>query len=454
MTNPNPRRGFDWEAAGRELGASLDGYCALVVIGMDPVQTGRVAVGIARAQAAKRRVAVGDLFAESPPIQELVHSDDPHGLVDSFLYGVSLSKIAHQVPDAGELYAMPSGTEPPEYEEILPNPRWPRLTAGFREVGALLVLAAPATAPKIETLVAATDGAILVGDVVPRKLPVVAVVSSVRDTKPDAEGTPATPTEIVGLPAPPPAWSRRRVAAIAGVVLTLVLVGVAAWLAYRPLAGPGNVHPRKGATPQRMNQIIAPDSVTRDTGARASGAASLAAVAAATAEPPVPRVVNPADSATTAAFCVLLVADNTQAGAILHLQQDGKALPAATFSPVLIQGTPWFKVISGAYPNRADADSLLLRLGRQGKLLGGSGSVVRLPFAFLIDSGVKAAAVPAMIAEHVERGQPIYGLLQSDGTAWLLAGAFASPEESVLYAQSLRASGITPVLVYRKGRVF
>ena len=40
--------------------------------------------------------------------------DDPHGLVDSFLYGVSLSRIAYEVPDAGQLFVMPSGTEPPD----------------------------------------------------------------------------------------------------------------------------------------------------------------------------------------------------------------------------------------------------------------------------------------------------------------------------------------------------
>ena len=99
MTSPNTPRRFDWEAAGRELGETLGDYYAIVVVGPDPVATGAVAVGMARAQAMHRRVAVGDLFGESPPIQELVHTDDPHGLVDSFLYGVSLSRIAYEVPE-------------------------------------------------------------------------------------------------------------------------------------------------------------------------------------------------------------------------------------------------------------------------------------------------------------------------------------------------------------------
>src|SRR5689334_19812434 len=169
MTAPPIQRSFDWEVAAREFGEGLDGYNAIAVVGSDPVATGRVAIGLARAQSSKRRVAVGDLFGESPPIQELVTTDDPHGLVDTFLYGVSISRIAYQVPDSGQLFVMPSGTEPPTYDEILPHPRWQRLAAGFREVGALLILAAPASAPHIEDLVGALDGVVLVGDGSPRQ---------------------------------------------------------------------------------------------------------------------------------------------------------------------------------------------------------------------------------------------------------------------------------------------
>ena len=60
-------------------------------------------------------------------------------------------------------------------------------------------------------------------------------------------------------------------------------------------------------------------------------------------------------------------------------------------------------------------------------LLGGE-SVVRLPFAFLIDS-VPASAVPGMVASYADRGQPVYALRQSNGIAWLLVGAFESVEQ-------------------------
>jgi hypothetical protein len=447
-----PARSFDWEIAGRELGESLGGYYAIVVIGADPVETGRVAVGIARAQAAKRRVAVGDLFAESPPIQALVQTDDPHGLVDSFLYGVSLSRIAYEVPNSGQLFVMPSGSEPPDYNEILPSPRWHRLTAGFREVGALLVLAAPAQAPHIEDLVGVADGAVLVGDAVPRRLPVAKIISAVR--QPAAGGQAASGKAGAVPKRDKPARQAasasrfvptRRLAAIAGIIVTLALAGVAAWLGYRPLAdGPT---PRTGGKPDTtkgLAKVILPDTAIRDSGGDSAAAAALQ----------MPVVTDPQDSAATAPFAVELMAANTQAGAILKLQQDGKNLPAATFAPVLIQGARWFKVVGGAYTDRAGADSLLLGLRRRHVLGDSSGSVVRLPYAFLIESDVKPTAVTGMVAMYADRGQPVYALRQTDGTAWLLAGAFESLEQASLYMESLRASGVAPVLVYRKGRVF
>ena len=439
MTAPATKRTFDWQAAGEELGGKLDGYHSIVVIGADPVATGKVAVGIGRVQAARRRTAVGDLFAESPPIQDLVQTDDPHGLVDTFVYGVSINRIAHPVPEAGELFVLPSGTEPPEYEEILPNSRWARLTAGFAEVGALLVLAAPASAPRIEDLVAAADGAIVVGDVAPRKLPVASVIYAVREPR------PAAPARAPSPAAKRP-WWKQRVPAIAGIGLTLVAAGVAAWLAYRPLAGGP---PRLGPKPDSVHRstgagVLHTDSTARDTLGDTTSANAPAEL----------RIRNSEDSAAAAPYAVELLAANTQAGAILKLQQDGSSLPAPTFSPALVQGAQWYKVIAGAYVSRSSADSLLAVLRRRKVVDAGSGTVVRLPLAFRIDSGVPSSAVAGLLEAYLDRGQPVYALRQADGTAWLLAGAFASVEQSALYAASLRASGITPVLVYRKGRTF
>lgn len=460
MTAPSVLKGFDWENAGRDLGEKLGAYHAIVVIGLDPVVTGRVAIGLARAQAVHRRVAVGDLFAESPPIQDLVTGDDPHGLVDSLLYGVSLTRIAREVPGAGQLFVMPSGSEPPDYDEILPNPRWHRLAAGFREVSALLVLAAPAGAPHIEKLVAATDGAILVGEVVPPQVPVARIIGTVREPRPRVMspiiGIPMVPSSSSPTPAAGAAaktrWPKRVVvAASAGVALTLALAALAAWLAYRPLAGadrPRRVEcdsTRQASTPCTGPQanILAVPASPRDSAADTSGVISA---------PALPAVVNPHDSLLASAFAVELMAANTQAGAIFKLQKDGKNLPAATFARVDVQGVPWFKVVSGAYVNRADADSLLANLRRRNLLQTGE-SVVKLPYAFLVDS-VPSAAVAGMVAGYADRGLPVYALRQENGKAWLLLGAYESLQQASLDIVPLKASSIPPVLVYRKGRPF
>ena len=434
------RRPFDWEAAGEELGDTLSSYHMVIVAGLDSMTTGQVAVGIARAQSLGRRVAVGDLFAESPPIRELIETDDPHGIVDSFLYGVSLSRIAYPVPGAGQLFAMQSGTEPPVYDEILANPRWHRLCGGFREADALLVLAVPANAPRLEDLVGASDGAVLVGEVAPPGIPYSRVISNVREpSRYTLTSTPVVPE--TPEPAAPSPW--RRLTSVPGIVLTVILAAVALWLATRPLAGSRRRMGGKPNSAQGITRVIAatPDSAASDS----APAAEAPAV--------VPRVMNAEDSAQASVYAVELLAANTQAGAILKLQRDGKKLPAATFAPVVIQGARWFKVVSGAFANRTDAESLLVDLRRQKVLDAGRGTVVQVPFAFLIDS-VTASAVPGMIATYVERGEPVYALRQQDGTAWLLAGAFETREQASGYAESLRASGITPVLVYRKGRTF
>ena len=161
---------------------------------------GSPALGIAHVQSVGRRVAVGDLLGDAPPLQALIKGDDPHGLVDSFQYGVSLTRIAQQVPDSGELFVMPTGTGPVDYEELFPNPRWRRLIAGFREVGALLVIAAPADAPRVHDLVDASDGVVIVGDVVPPDVSVaqsLAWVRAKRGTAPPSREAEPSPDVAV-----------------------------------------------------------------------------------------------------------------------------------------------------------------------------------------------------------------------------------------------------------------
>lgn len=448
--------GFDWELEGLALGETLDALHAIVVLGDDPDATARVALGIGRAQAHRRRVAVGDLLGEAAPIQSLVTGDDPHGIVDSFVYGVSLNRIAHPVPDAGELFVMPSGTEPPDYEELFPNPRWRRLASGFREVGALLVLAAPASAPRIEDLVAATDGAVLVGELVPPQLPVSRVLAGVRAPRGSTPPVPAPVAAPVAAPsAAEPAAKGRfpKPHPIVSALLVTALAALGIWLAYRPLAdGPT----RPTAPPKDTSRIERQLPVTPGGAAGVAGGIPDS-LQVDTTRPPgavAGPVVNPADSARAAGWAVGFMNFNTPASVLLALHNARNVLPAATYAPVQQQGALWYQLVAGAFADRRGADSLVgvARQRRDPELE--PVAVVRLPYAFLVHRAVTDADAPRLVGQLVERGYPAYTLRQADGTLNVYIGAFESPSQAAPIAALLQSSGLTPALAYRLGRVF
>jgi len=441
MTAPATERGFDWEAAGQGLGESLNLHHAIVVAGHNPDQAGQVALGIARAQSAHRRVTLGDLFADSPPIQRLVRDDDAHGLVEAISYGISLARVTRPVAGSTRLFVIPSGSEPPDYDELLSNPRWARVASDARASDSLLILVAPAAPRGIAELVALTDGVVVVGDAVPAGVEASSVVAMLRESKPAAAAKGA---EHRASRAAPVKRRQFKVNSMPGIALLSLLVILVGWLAYRPLAG-GPAH--LGPKPDTVNHRVIPAPIAVQPAAAADGIDTVAI------DTPY-LVANPYDSASATPYGVELVAANTQSGAILNLQQDGTNVPTETFSPAQVQGATWYKVVSGAYATRAQADSLLRAL-RQRKLLDrSSGTIVRLPFAFLIDSGLPPSAVPGVISMWGFRGQPAYALQQTNGSAWLLVGAFESVGQSALAVPSLRAAGIKPLLVYRKGRSF
>jgi Mrp family chromosome partitioning ATPase len=109
----------------------LGSYSAVVVTSSDLVAAAHVALGIARSEAAHRRVVVGDLVGDIPSLRSLVKDEDPHGITDSFLYGVSFNRIGYPVEGTENLYVMPSGTDPLIDEEIFRSARWTKLAEGF-----------------------------------------------------------------------------------------------------------------------------------------------------------------------------------------------------------------------------------------------------------------------------------------------------------------------------------
>ncbi|HEY8174540.1 MAG TPA: SPOR domain-containing protein [Gemmatimonadaceae bacterium] len=437
---------FDWEAAGRELGAKLDRLHAVAVLGSNDADTARVAIGIARQQAAKRRVAIGDLLGDAEAIQSLVPSDDHHGLADVFEYGVSLDKVARRVEGPEELYVLPTGAFITDHAEIVANRRWSRLAAGFRKEAGLLVVVANVGAPDIEALVIQLDGAVLVGNMAPARLPVARVLGAVRGPQ-----RASRPLRAIPEPKSRPQYVVRasrslwKLGATVGVTLAALIAALGIWLAYRPLA----------TTAWAPAWLRARGVKAESAGVLFRGADSLGAAAdTGLKEAPGLGLLTKMDSASISPFGIALLTFNTQAGALLELKRNGATFRAGTFTPVLFKEAPWFRVVVGAYPDSASAAALLDTLRARGTSDAGRAVIERYPYALLVERDVPDSAVASRVSVYRARGVPVYALLQSDGTARVYAGAFKTPEEAESLFDALRTSGVSTSLVYRTGRVY
>jgi len=459
-----------WEVEGRRLSPLLDGVSAVVVAAADPSVAVSVAIGVARAQGQRRRVAVADLIGESPAIESQLTGDDPHGIADSFLYGVSLNKIARPMQGADNVFLMPSGTEPVDHEDVYGNERWRRLAAGFHQVGALLIVVARPQVPGFMALCGHLGALMPVGDTAfptPPGIPLIAAPAA--PTAP-----PAAPAPAAEAAAPPKRESRARAREAAQkneesrtrtrwvllILLAAVAVAVGAlWpqIAERLPAPFSSLLQREQPAPDSTAVVVPPtrmdtmpkvDSMPGDSVA-ADSTMSDSTSSGAVASPP-PPIANPADSALAARYAVYFATANTRSGAMPDSKV--RALEAVALSPVLEGNEQWFRVTVGAATSRADAEGLLARL-RTDKVIG-SGSIVSVPFAFRVESKVTTNLVPTRLAALTTRGIMAYALRQDDGSATIYTGAFESPLQATALADSLRAVGVAPVLVYRTGRGF
>ena len=477
MTGELLAQAVDWEGEGAALAARLADRHAVVVTGRDARLAARVALGFGRAASASRRVAIADLAGELPELQSLVRGDDPHGVVDSFRYGVSLNKIARQVDERGMLFVMPTGSEPEVDAEILRNERWHRLASGFREVGALLLLVVPSNAEGADALEAMVDGVIVVGDGGWDAVEPARVLAAIGVPAPTPVTVPAQPA---AEPAEPP---RRRIptprvatpisnedveAAGANgrralVLGGLLLAALGLWfVAGRPGLGRGDggAPPADRATPP--GDSATPAAAVADPSPR--GAAGVAAGAPAPSESAVVAKVdslrallpsNPADSGRAVAHGVVLLATPDEGQALAKWAEVAMQLPGGTVSTLPGTGRgARYVVQAGAFRSPRQADSLLWRLRDSGVVAGDAARVVATPFALRLEAGVNRRAARAVADGYVQRQVAAYPLLQPDGTATIYVGAFEAPETAAPALAALKGRGITATLVYRTGRPF
>ena len=417
-----------WAAEGGRVASALEEVAAALIIGRDADACALVAIGIARAQRNDRRTAIGDLTSGAGPLR----AEGVAGLVECIRDGRSISDIAQPLGEDGRLFVLPAGSGEGDRGLLFSSPRWPRLIAGFREVDALLLLVATADAPGLNALIAEVDGVIAVDLPVAmtRAMPLLATVD-----RPEEELPLVTPSvgarrqQALAREQQRAVRTRRRRIALA-IVATGASVALGAWAlswrGERPGTGPSD------ATPPVVADVAPADTFTLGA------------------------LVNPADAEIATIFTVELVAANTPAGANSLLATRGTGLPATTIAPVPLgsDGRPWYRALTGAWHERAEAEAFLATLRERGTVRPNVGRVLRAPYALLLAQSVPPDDVPAALAGWAERGFTAYALLQDDGRARLYVGAFETLDQSVLLAESLRDIGVEPLVAIRTGRMF
>ncbi len=456
MTIPFSASG-DWETEGRKLASALNSVSAVIVTARDPAMAVGIAIGMARAQGESRRVAIADLIGESPALDSLLSNDDPHGIADSFLYGVSLNRIARPMRDTKQIFVMPGGTEAVADAAVYGNDRWRRLAAGFAEVGALLIAVANPAVSAFPDL-CGYFGTVMTLDRdnydVPEGVKHLRAVAE----RPQSSRTPEHATVLRAREAAQSDPAGRR----NGILALLLVLGAVAIVigAMRPdilsrLPAPVLALFGRGSVADSANTVVPPTRMDDSPEGDSSGRDDLQASGLSTmsSQPPdlTPLVLeNPADSASSSRYAVFFATANTPAAALSDSKV--RSLDALALSPVLESGEQWYRLTIGALPSRTEADRFLADL-RARKVLS-EGSIVSVPYALRLDNDLSSDLVASRLAALSERGIMAYALRQEDGSVSLYTGAFESEAQAGLLADSLRIAGFAPVLAYRTGRVF
>jgi hypothetical protein len=454
-----------WVAQAVDAAPTVASWGAAVIAARDVHVAGIVAVAVARVLAESRRVAIADLVGDLPALTALAPAldDDPHGIADSFRYGVSLNRVARPVDESGSLFVLPSGTEAVAHEEIYRNERWRRLAGGFTEVGASLLIVASPDVPGFDDLVRYVGGLVRVGAQAPSGPSDLAQVMTIETPEPLARAT-ARATDRARRTASKQTDERRSSAlAVVALLAALVIVGVMAWPTVRDRLGLGN-----SSVPAVRDSVAAPiaappppvASIPIDSAAAADSVTGLASPVD-SAQAAAPALRNPGDSATAARFSVYLLSANTSTSAVPAVERAARAagmsdnlLAELAVSPVTFgrDGARWYRVTVGAFTSRASADSLLATLRRSRVLGETSGSVLDTPLAFELERDLAPTAIGAAVTSWRRRGLRPYVLRNRAGVGQLYVGAFETAEQAALFADSLRTLGFTPPLAFRIGR--
>lgn len=382
---------------------------ALVAATADTPWAAKAAWDIARIAARDgRRVALVDLHFEHPALHDVVGLGPSDGIVDAFEYGVSLNKAAHEVSG---VFLIPAGSDTAAAADVYTHPRWPKLQAGFRSEGALLlVFISPAGLAQLSAI---ADGAIVLAPegldaesaaaaamaaAAERGTPLLGVA---RDRWMPSGGHKAPP------PAPVTAAPRRRglQVTIAAVVLAGAAVG-----GWSLLAGAREAFVAPPPPPER-------DAPT----------------------PPLPPV-----RPDTLGWTVQLAAYASLDKALAHADRLAEGGVAGLVTPVPQSdgGPVWYRVLAGSYVSRAAAAEARAQLWERGAAGEGIGDLLRAPYSYRVPAGASLDSL---------RRQGLPAVRWPAGGDAILLGAFETPEQATLTRAALARAGVRAVLLPRMG---
>ena len=392
---------------------------ALVTLAGDPPWAAKAAWDIARIAARDgRRVALVDLCLETPALHEIAGLHATEGIVDAFEYGVSLNKAAHEVTG---VFIIPAGSETAHPAEVYAHARWPKLQAGFRSEGALLLALLPLTG--LAQLSAAPDGVLVLAPegvgpefTLPRDVPLLGVV---RD-----RWLPSSPRISPPVMTVPVTDEPRRGLRLALAALVVAALAVGGWTLL----------------------------------ARARESAFVAAPPAAPPAPTAPTTPTPSTTSTpstnlhprpvashldTLGWTIQIAAYASLDKALAHADR----LAADAGVPALVTPVPqggtgpvWYRVLAGSYATRAAAGTARAGLWRRGVASEGVGDLLLAPYSYHAPAG-------ASLDTLRRRGLP--AVRWSNGV--ILLGAFEALDQAAFTQAALKRAGVRANLLPRMG---
>jgi len=387
------------------------------------------------------RVCLVDLFLGDPMYEGSRGAPAGEGIVDAFLYGVSMQRVAVEQEVAG-FYFIGAGAPASYPDEVWGNTRWRRLQRGFASEGALLVLLIPAAAA--HHLPSKPDHVVLLANALSETpnvvlewarsgIPVSRVLSErdpsrapVEPAAPAVREKPTVPKSgdrevLRPIPRPP---SRRKRATIGGWTIALTVGAI-------------------------VVAVVATVELLRTThGLRPGESTNDSAV-------PSPRAGTSGPAEGDSLFYTIQIATYTSGAAATEQATMFEAAGwAVTVASVRLgrQGT-WHRLMVGALRDPADAQRALEQLWGEGLLDRGAGTVLRTPFALQLAREPDRTAAEARLEGVRTRGFVGYIVRAPDGSYRVLVGAFETTEQAERADSTLNAADLDGTIVRRTGFV-